>query len=444
MKKAAIAFGAASLALVAWFMLPVLSRADISSSTDFVVQDSYVGFFSGTSSSTDFTVVQGSTPFISNNNSSTDFIGHNGPENFSTFSPESYTWRWYGDASNETPTSSLATENSSPSNVSSSFPLKLRLDIVETGGVGADNVKFGLQYSTFSDFSSGVGAVTEIGSCTASSTWCYVSVAGGGSDNSVVSSTVLSTSGPCTSGVGTGCGTHNTSAVSTSTFTQTASTTAEYEFIIEGITTAAGQAYFFRPIYEANGMPAPLHGATNYPSLVSSGATLTFSVSGLPQGTSTSGIVTNVSTTATSISFGTLALATSTAAAQQLTVTTNAPNGYELYALQDSPLTNGGGYTIPGVQGTNVSPLPWASGCNATSTACYGYHPASPVLSGGSTRFAADDTYAALTSTPAEIGYAGAPSTSSTVTVVYRLQAGVTQVNGSYGDDITYVVAPSF
>ncbi|HVM76695.1 MAG TPA: hypothetical protein VMU07_00905 [Candidatus Paceibacterota bacterium] len=444
MKKFVVAAALSLSALIAWFVLPVLSRADVASSTDFTVQDSYAGFFSGVSSSTDFTVVQGSTPFISNNNTSTDFGTHSGPVNFSSFTPQSRTWRWYNDAGDEKPTSSMAAENVAPSGVSSSIPIKLRLNIVETGGTGADNVKFGLQYSTFSDFSASVGTVTEIANCISSSTWCYASVAGGGNDNAVVSSTVLSTSGACAAGVGVGCGTHNTSAVSTSTFTQNASATTEYEFTIEGISTAAGQTYFFRPVYEDNGTPVPLYSTSSYPSLVTAGAGLTFTVSGLPQGTATSGIVTNVSTTATSISFGTLTIATSVTGAQQLTVTTNAANGYELYALQDSPLSDGSGHVIPGVSGTNASPVSWSGGCSATSSGCFGYHTGSAVLSGGSTRFAANDTYAALTSSTGEIGYAGSPSTSSTVSVVYRIQAGSTQVNGNYVNNIVYVVAPSF
>ncbi|HVN26513.1 MAG TPA: hypothetical protein VMT99_02565 [Candidatus Paceibacterota bacterium] len=431
---------AAVLALAA----PFLSRADIASSTHFLVEDSYVGFFSGSSSSTDFQVLSGATPFVNGNASSASFLDHAGPENYADFAPRSYAWRWYSDAADEKPVSPLAAENVAPSNIASNQAIKLRIDIRETGGVGADNVKYALQYSTYSDFSAAVSAVTDIGSCVASSTWCYASVAGGGTDNAVVSSTVLSTSGPCAAGSGTGCGTHNTSGTSTSTFTQAASSTAEFEFTVQGIAPSAGTTYFFRPVYADTGVPAPLYATSSYPSLLTAGAALTFSVSGLPQGTSTNGVVTGVSTTATSISFGTLVIATSVAGAQRLSITTNAGNGYEIYAYQDSPLTDGQGHSIPGVAGTNVSPLPWTSACLATSTACYGYHPGSPVLAGGSTRFAANDTYAALTSTPAEIGYGSVPVSSSTVDVVYRIQAGATQVNGSYGDNVVYVATPSY
>ena len=61
-----------------------------------------------------------------------------------------------------------------------------------------------------------------------------------------------------------------------------------------------------------------------------------------------------------------------------------------------------------------------------------------------STRFAAADSYAALTSTIAEVGYSGSPATSSTMDMVYRIQIAGTQITGAYQDNLMYVVAPSF
>lgn len=436
--------GFALLLLAGFFVAPFFSRADVASSTDFLIQDSYIGFFSGYSSSTSFQETDGGTPFVSNNNSSTDFGMHSGPDNFSNYMPETWTWRWYSDANDEKPTSSLAAENVSPTGIGSNQPIKLRLDIIETGGAGADNVKFALQYSPFSDFSAEVANVAEIVNCGVTSTWCYASVAGGGADNAVISSTVLSTSGSCVAGVGTGCGTHNTSGVSTTTFSQVASTTAEYEFTVEAPAAPANTTYFFRPVYVDTDAPVPVFATSSYPSLTTQGSALTFSVGGLPVGTSTAGVVTNVSTTAVGVPFGTLTIATSVVGAQQLSVTTNAINGYELYALQDAPLTDTHGDKIPGVSSTNLSPLPWTNACVTSTTACYGYHPTSPVLSGSSARFAANDTYAALTSTAAEIGYSGFPVTSSSINVVYRIQAGPKQLTGAYQNNIVYIVTPSF
>jgi hypothetical protein len=249
--------------------------------------------------------------------------------------------------------------------------------------------------------------------------------------------------GPCAGGVGKGCGTHNTSGVSTATTTQYAATTTEYEFTIVADGAITGTSYFFRAINTANGMPIPLAASSSYPSLVTQGATLTFSVSGLPQSTGTNGVVTNVSSTPTGIPFGALTIGTSTIAAQRLTISTDAANGYEIYTKQDQQLADTRGDVVPAVAGTNLSPLSWAGGCTAPA-GCYGYHPGSPVLSGGSTRFAANDSYAALTSTISEVGYGGAPASSSSMDMVYRIQIGATQGTGAYQNNIMYVVAPSF
>jgi len=409
-----------------------------------MIQDGFVGLFGGYASSTDFQVVSGGAPIMNANATSSHFNANTGPVNYSDFAPVSQTWRWYGDANDETPTSSLAAENTAPPSVANAQVIKLRLNMKETGGImGSDNLKFRLQFAQSSDFTVTPGFVTEAGSCAATSTWCYATSTGG-NDNAVISAKVLSTSDACSGGVGNGCGTHNTSGVSVSTSTQNAGATTEYEFTITASGAAAGNTYFFRPINTADGSVIPLGATSSYPSLVTQGATLTFTVSGLPQSTSTNGVVTNVSTTAAGIPFGTLALGTSTIGAQRLYVTTNASNGYEIYTEQDQPLIDAHGDNVPGVLGTNTSPLSWLSGCTSTSTGCYGYHAGSAVLAGGSTRFAANDSYAALTSTIAEVGYSGFPTTSSTMDMVYRIQIAGTQGTGAYQDNIIYVVAPSF
>lgn len=438
-----IAVAAALLAVAA--VLPFArSFADTATSTDFMVQDGFVGTFGGNASSTDFQVIMGGAPIMNGNAASTDFGADTGPVNYSDFAPVSQTWRWYGDANDETPTSSLAAENTAPSSIADAQVIKLRLNIKETSGImGSDDFKLRLQFAQSSDFTASPGFVAEAGSCTATSTWCYATSTGG-NDNQIISTAVLSTSGACAGGVGIGCGTHNTSGISTATSTQPAGATTEYEFTIVAAGAFTGDTYFFRAINTADGTVIPLGATSSYPSLVTQGATLTFSVSGLPQSTSTNGITTNVSTTATGIPFGTLALGTSTIAAQRLSITTDAANGYEIYTEEDQPLADARGDQVPGVAGTNPSPLSWSGGCVTPSTGCYGYHAGSPVLSGGSTRFAANDSYAALTSTIAEVGYGGAPAASSTMDMVYRIQIGGTQGTGNYQNNIIYVVAPSF
>jgi len=431
---------------IAFFAGPFMrSLADTATSTDFIVQDGFVGTFGANASSADFQVISGGAPILNGNAVSTDFNADTGPVNYSDYAPVSQTWRWYSDANDEMPTSSLAAENSAPSTILNGQIIKLRLNIKETSGImGSGALKFRLQFAQSSDFTVSPGLVAETGSsCTSTSTWCYATSTGG-NDNQIISTAVLSTSNACSGGVGNGCGTHNTSGISVSTSTQNASATTEYEFTIVASGALSNTTYFFRPIKTSDSTVIPLGATSSYPSLVMQGSTLTFSVNGLSQGTSTNGVTTNVSTTATGIPFGTLAITTSTIAAQRLMITTNAANGYEIYTKQDQQLSDSNGDTVPGVAGTNASPVTWTAGCTASSTGCYGYHAGSPVLSGGSIRFAANNTYAALTSTIAEVGYGASPAVSSTMDMVYQIQVGGTQKTGAYQNNIIYVVAPSF
>src|ERR1700677_705930 len=108
------------IAIVALLILgvPLLhSLADTASSTDFMVNDGFVGLFGGEASSTDFEVISGGAPIVNGGVTSTDFESNTGPVNYGDYAPVSQTWRWYGDANDETPTSSLAAENTAPSNI---------------------------------------------------------------------------------------------------------------------------------------------------------------------------------------------------------------------------------------------------------------------------------------------------------------------------------------
>jgi len=101
-------------------------------------------------------------------------------------------------------------------NVANAQVIKLRLDIKETSGVtGSDDLKFQLQFAQSSDFTASPGFVAEAGNCNATSSWCYATSTGG-NDNQIISTKIFSTSDACSAGVGKGCGTHNTSGVSTS------------------------------------------------------------------------------------------------------------------------------------------------------------------------------------------------------------------------------------
>jgi len=416
--------------------------ADTATSSDYMTQNTISNEFGGAASSASFSSVQTGGEAATGESTSTDFLIDSGSLYFDTFTPASEDWEWFGDPSDETPTSSLAPENVAPTGVANSNTIKLRMTLKETAGIGADDVKFALQYSTSSDFSSGAYTVAEQGACTASSTWCYGS--GAGADNTIITTGVLADSDPCSGSVGNGCGTHNLSGISTSSAAQAKNAATEYEFTIEESGAAADTVYFFRAFDNLSDTPVPLLASSTYPSLATEGANLTFTIGGISTSTPAGGVTTSFTTTSTLIPFGLLTVNTPIAGAQELTVSTNASEGYEIYAYQQQGLTSGGASQLSPINGTNASPVSWSAGCAATSTSCYGYHTSESVLSGGSTRFAADDTYASFSSSPDEIAYSSGPATNRTTDMVYKVEAQADQPAGNYEGGVVYIVVPTF
>jgi hypothetical protein len=411
-------------------------------STNFISRDSDINSGGGNSTSTNFELIQSGVEISTGESSSTSFLLRDGPLDYSSFSPFSQNWRWYDDENNATPTSSLAIENIAPVNIIDGNTIKLRITIKEVAGIGQSGAKFKIQYSEYSDFSQETYDAKEISICTVTSTWCYDN--GAGNDNAVITSSTLSDADSCVGGIGNGCGTHNESAISTSTLTHNANAATEYEFTIKHSGAKPGTTYFFRVFDTVTFAPVVINTGETYPSLVTGGVTLSFTISGLGNGTSTEGIVTDTTSTATSIPFGALAFGSEKEGAQRLTVSTNATQGYQILLLQDQELLNQSADEIPSISATNNSPLGWNSGCYATSSGCYGYHAGDDSLAGGSARFAANDTYAGVENTPREIAYSSIPVTAETVDVIYKILARENQPAGAYASTVTYIVVPTF
>lgn len=433
-----VVFGLALAAFGAW-AAPAFA-ADFAS-TNFISRSPTVNTSGGTATSTSFSTVTATGQTATGISTSTSFQVRAGSLYFDSFSPQAQNWRWYSDTTNETPTTALAAENVAPSSVADGTPLKLRWTLHDVSGIGATGVKFMLQFSTSADFANATD-VAEQSACNSTSEWCYAN--GGGTDNGVITTGLLSDSDSCASGVGQGCGTHNESGTSTSTFTQAANAATEYEFTIQESGATPATVYFFRAILTTSTTSVPLATGASYPSVSTSGGTLSFSIGGLPLATTTSGVTTSASTTSTSVPFGQLAFTGSSIAANRLTVSTNASSGYEIYAYQRQDLLNQSSVQIPPVSGTNASPLSWTTGCSSSSTGCWGYHTDASVLAGGSTRFAANDTYAQFTTTPSEVAYSATPVTSQSTDMVYRLAVDNQQEPGTYSTELVYIVTPTF
>ncbi|MEM9336233.1 MAG: hypothetical protein AAGA35_00045 [Patescibacteria group bacterium] len=352
------------------------------------------------------------------------------------FTPVALNWRWYGDEENETPSSPLANEVVAPTGVANGNSIALRLTVGELKNVSGNNTKFKLQFSEAADFST-VTDVAASSSCAADSIWCYAD--GGGVNNSLISSSTLSDADSCVAGSGDGCGTHNESADLVTGDIHPAGASREYSFIIQHAGARANAVYYFRAFDVTN--DNPLIASSSNPSLVTEGAQLTFTVSGLELGTTTEGVVTDVTTAPAAIAFGSLPLDTEIEAAQRIRVDTNATEGYQVLLFGTQHLTNSYGTTIAPVTGSNGAPSGWGSGCSGTAEGCFGYHAGDDILSGGSTRFSPDDSYATLSGTPEEILYSSVP-VNELHDVVYKLQVRNQQPAGVYEADVVYIVVP--
>lgn len=418
-----------------------LAIAQTSFSTSFQSADSMQETFGGNGTSSSFSSVQNGGQTVTGEATSTNFVLKMGFLYFDAWAPRTQNWRWYDDSYNETPVMPLANENTAPINIDSSNPLKLRIAVAETAGVGMDNVKFRLQYGTTSDFSSGGYAVSEIGNCNGASVWCYA--LGGGVDNAVVNDVLLTDSDSCVAGVGAGCGTHNESGVQALGYLHQPSAVAEYEFTIEASGALTNTTYFFRLLDLGASTTVAYNTGESFPSVVTGGTSLTFTIDGLELGTSTDGVTTDIETTSTEVPFGTLLANTSVDAAHRFTVSTNASGGYKIFVAQRQGFLANNGGEIPPVTATNETPASWGSGCGS-DIGCFGYHTGEDILDGGSTRFAANDTYAQFTSTPKEIAYASTPVANRQTDIVYRVEARALQDAGEYSTNLVYIVTPVF
>jgi hypothetical protein len=318
--------------------------------------------------------------------------------------------------------------------------LALRVTVFERRNVQGDDIKFKLQFSDDITFANPVDVVAT-SSCGDRSLWCYFD--GGGTDNDVISTGVISTSDSCVSSTGFGCGTHNTSAEPASGHVHFAGKAMEYSFTLQHVAARVNAVYYFR-LYDVTNDAVVLPGVGyDTPSLVTEGSALELTLAGVPAGTSTAGVVTDISTSPESVSFGSLIFDTEYIAAHRVSVLTNATEGYQVLSFARQQLTGPSGITIPSIAGTNNLPASWASSCVATSTGCIGYHTTDATLSNGSTRFAALDTYAGLETSPVEIMYSSIPS-NDTHDIVYRIRVNEMQPAGVYESEIVYLAIPSY
>jgi hypothetical protein len=354
------------------------------------------------------------------------------------YTAQTDTWRWYDDETNETPSTPLsgAGENVAPVDVQNENIIKLRINVREVAGSNGVGQKFKVQYSEWADFSRGVFDVVATSSCTVNSIWCYGN--GVDLDDAPLTALKLTTTAAL--------GRHNEAGTTTSTAGPLANTATEFEYTLKHAGARANTVYFFRLWDNNHNRPVALYGAASYPSLATEGALVSSTMSSIATSTVTEGVTTDVASDATSIPFGNVAIGSSgVKAAQRIVISTNATEGYQVFLKADQSMLSSYGHVIPDVTGTNATPSAWATGCASGASGCWGYHTGDDSLSGGSTRFLANDTYAQLaTTTIDEIIYNPGPVTNEATDIIYRLEAHQTQVGGQYTTDLQYIVVPIF
>ncbi len=356
------------------------------------------------------------------------------------FTPSIKDWRWYDDATVETPLVPLSVANVSPNEVPNRNQIALRVTIGERKGVSQNNVKYRLEYDQSPLFNN-PQPVVAIASCTDTSVWCYTSVPQ--TDNATITTALLSTSDSCIASAGLGCGTHNSSPNVASTFTHQAFADTEFAFYIESRTARVGAVYYFRMVENSNNTIVSTFASSTYPSLVSESANLVLTVDGLPAGTTTSGITTDRATEPDTVAFSDFVLRTPLHAAHRVSIDTNASDGYRVLMRTRGPFSSASNVEIDNITGTNAIPVPWATGCVNNAKSCVGYHTSDATLSGNSTRFALNDTYAGLSTTAEEVMYSPIP-TSDNHDIVFKLEVRHTQPPGQYGTEIVYIAMPMY
>lgn len=356
------------------------------------------------------------------------------------FDPRIADWRWYDDETSLNPSSALATENITPSNIANTNAIKLRVVLAESSGADGVDVKFALQYSEYADFSKGVNTLEATTTCVENSLWCYYD--GNGTDNQRVTSSLLSSADVCTTGNESGCGTHNESiSTTTATYDQLAYTSSEYEFSILHAGARVNTVYYFRLYDVVNDEEVLLLSGSSYPSVVTEGAKLNFSVAGVNAGDLIAAETMDATTTASQISFDEFVFNTPQEAAQQVVIDTNATEGYQLLMYTSQQLVNEFADEIQPITSSNITPSAWTDVCTAAVTSCVGYHTTDGALAGGSVRFGATDSYAALSVNPEEVSFSSIPTVDSEE-IVYRIQISENQPVGNYETTIIYLAVP--
>ena len=152
-------------------------------------------------------------------------------------------------------------------------------------------------------------------------------------------------------------------------------------------------------------------------------------------------ITNGLTTTATTIPFGTVTASANKVAAQDLSVSTNSANGYTVYTRYTAAPTSGAN-TISDHSGSNASPATFS----AAGTEAFGYTTEDSTLSGTADRFTSSggNKWAAFTTTNAELVFSAAAVNAQTTRVGFQTGISATTEPGSYVTSVIYTAVPVY
>jgi len=162
---------------------------------------------------------------------------------------------------------------------------------------------------------------------------------------------------------------------------------------------------------------------------------LTFSVANYGSAINGSGDSSPVTTTATTIPFGTVDAGATGWGSQTLTTSANASHGYSIYVRYTGQLTDSNSDTYRTSGGTPGSPVSFDG---STSQSSFGYTTDSSTVSMGSNK------WAGLTTSNAAIDTQTSPQNANTFHVEYKVETSNTQAPGTYTTTVVYTATPTY
>jgi len=176
--------------------------------------------------------------------------------------------------------------------------------------------------------------------------------------------------------------------------------------------------------------------------------TFTFSLVAVNTAGSVNSATTNITTTASTIPFGSLTSGSTKIGAIDTTVTTNAPVGYTITiaAAANPPLVDGGNnidyHTL-----TNVAPGAWTSPAGSApnvNTGFVGYTTNEATLGTGTAGRFVGNKWAGLITTPEEVAYSAVGGAARTVRVGFQAEVNGLQPSGNYTGTVLLVATPTY